>query len=85
MLAAALASGCDHGLHYGLVNAPGVTRDWQAEDRARDAVANGPEACEPSRRARVDRDRRDRDRAAQPVCADRGLLGIPARGGPVPR
>jgi hypothetical protein len=79
---AAAASACGPGAHYGLANAPAVTRDWHADDRARDAIANGPEACAPKR---LERDRRSRDHGARPACADRGLLGIPARGGPPPR
>ncbi len=77
---ASVIAACGPGAHYGLVNAPGVTRDWHADDRARDAVANGPEACAPDR---LERDRRGRERSggARAGCADRGLLGIPARGG----
>jgi hypothetical protein len=76
---AALTAACGPGA-YGLANAPIVTRDWHAEDRARDAVANGPEACAPDR---LERDRRgsERSRGARAACPDRGLLGIPARGG----
>lgn len=73
---AVAASGCGQGVHYGLANAPAVTRDWHADDRARDAIANGPEACAPKR---LERDRRGRDRSTRPACADRGLLGIPVR------
>ncbi len=87
VLAAALAA-CGPGAHYGLANASAATREWHADDRARDAIANGAEACEPDRfeRGRRGRERdRDRDRAGRPACADRSLLGIPARGGASPR
>jgi hypothetical protein len=83
---AAMTGACGPGTHYGLANAPSVTRDWHADDRARDAVANGSEACEPDRSGRDRRGRaRDRDRTAHLACADRGLFGIPARGGAPPR
>jgi hypothetical protein len=77
----AVTAACGPGARYGLANAPGITRDGHADDRARDVVANGPEACAPDRLDRDSRDR-DRDRARRPACADRGLLGIPLRGGP---
>jgi hypothetical protein len=77
---------CGPETHYGLANAPSVTREWHAEDRARDAVANGPEACGPGRFERDRRSReRERDRAGRPACSERSLFGIPGRGGAPPR
>ena len=49
ILAAFGASGCSGNAKGGLANAPNINRPWDNNDRGRDVIANGPEACGPTR------------------------------------
>jgi hypothetical protein len=40
---------CGGNAKGGLSNAPNPNRPWSEDDRGRDVIANGPEACGPTR------------------------------------
>ena len=40
---------CSGNAKGGLANAPNLNRPWGDDDRGRDVIANGPEACGPTR------------------------------------
>lgn len=42
-------AGCSGNAKGGLANVPNMNRPWNDDDRGRDVIANGPEACGPTR------------------------------------
>lgn len=48
-LAIGALPGCGGNAKAGLANVPNMNRPWNDNDRGRDVIANGPEACGPTR------------------------------------
>ena len=49
LLATAGSFACSGNAKGGLANVPNMNRPWDNNDRGRDVIANGPEACGPTR------------------------------------
>jgi hypothetical protein len=66
---------CGGNAQTGTVNVPSLNKPWGPEDRGHDAIANGPEACGPTK---------DRPEGAKlPQCPEQAST-TKARPGPPP-